>query len=56
MYYSNLIFQDYIRKLLQKDSLKKSDLLFTFLTSQSEFTEAASRLGLTRMIKSVPKK
>jgi len=49
-------FQEYIRKLLQKESLKKSDLLFTFLTSQSEFTEAASRLGLSRIIKSVPKK
>jgi sorting nexin-14 len=49
-------FQDYIVKLLQKPSLKKSDLLFTFLTSQAEFTEAASQLGLTRMIKNVPKK
>jgi len=49
-------FQEYIVKLLQKPSLKKSDLLFTFLTSQSEFTEAASQLGLTRIIKSVPKR
>ncbi|XP_023327510.1 sorting nexin-14 isoform X3 [Eurytemora carolleeae] len=49
-------FQDYLVKLLQQPSLKKSDLLFTFLTSQEEFTEAASQLGLTRMIKNVPKK
>jgi len=49
-------FQEYLVRLLQKPSLKKSDLLFTFLTSQSEFTEAASQLGLTRMIKSVPKR
>jgi len=35
-------FQDYLVKLLQKPNLKKSDLLFTFLTSKQEFNEAAS--------------
>merc|ERR1719244_269537 len=49
-------FQDYLVKLLQKPSLKKSDLLFTFLTSKQEFNEAATNLDLSRMIKGVPTK
>ena len=43
-------FQDFLVKLLQKPSLKKSDLLFTFLTSKTEFTEASSY----KLFKSVP--
>jgi len=35
-------FQDYLVKLLQKPNLKKSDLLYTFLTSKQEFNEASS--------------
>jgi len=49
-------FQDYLVKLLQKPSLKKSDLLYTFLTSKQEFNEAATNLGLSRMIMGVPTK
>eukprot|EP00092_Neocalanus_flemingeri_P013482 GFUD01014541.1.p1 GENE.GFUD01014541.1~~GFUD01014541.1.p1 ORF type:complete len:1024 (+),score=205.10 GFUD01014541.1:100-3171(+) len=44
-------FQDYLVKLLQKPNLKKSDLLYTFLTSKQEFNEASS----TNMFKGVPK-
>jgi len=47
-------FEDFLVRLLQKPNLKKSDLLFTFLTSKQEFNEAASQLGLSRMIKTVP--
>jgi len=43
-------FQVFIIKLLQKPNLKKSDLLFTFLTSKQEFNEASS----FRMFKGVP--
>jgi len=43
-------FQDYLVKLLQKPNLKKSDLLFTFLTSKQEFNEASS----SRIFKGVP--
>merc|ERR1719347_535199 len=39
-------FQDFLVKLLQKPNLKKSDLLFAFLTSTGEFTEASSRKSL----------
>ena len=41
-------FEDFFVRLLQKPNLKKSDLLFTFLTSKQEFNEAASQLGLSR--------
>ena len=41
-------FEDFLVRLLQKPNLKKSDLLFTFLTSKQEFNEAASQLGLSR--------
>lgn len=47
-------FQDFLVKLLQKPNLKKSDLLFTFLTSKQEFNEAASQLSVSRVIKTVP--
>jgi len=47
-------FEEFLVRLLQKPNLKKSDLLFTFLTSKQEFNEAASQLGLSRMIKTVP--
>jgi hypothetical protein len=47
-------FEDFLVRLLQKPNLKNSDLLFTFLTSKQEFNEAASQLGLSRMIKTVP--
>ena len=43
-------FEDFLVRLLQKPNLKKSDLLFTFLTSKQEFNEAASQLGLSRYI------
>ena len=43
-------FQDFLVKLLQKPNLKKSDLLFIFLTSKAEFTEASSR----KSVRSVP--
>ncbi|CAB4055778.1 SNX14 [Lepeophtheirus salmonis] len=46
-------FEEYLAKLLQKPSLKESDLLYTFLTSNEEFTLAASKLGLGKMIKNV---
>jgi len=50
-------FEEYLKCLLQKPSLKNSDILFTFLTSSEEFTEAAtSHLGLAKMIKNVPMK
>lgn len=50
-------FEDYLVGLLQKPALKGSELLFTFLTSKQEFTEAASNLpGLGKMIKNVPMK
>ena len=39
------VFEEYLQKLLSKSSLKESDLLFTFLTSNEEFTVAASQLG-----------
>jgi len=42
-------FQDYIVKLLQKPNLKKSDLLYNFLTSKQEFNEASFK-----MFKGVP--
>ena len=48
------LFEDYLIGLLQKPSLKASDLLFTFLTSPDEFTVAASYLGMGKMIKNVP--
>ena len=41
-------FEDFLVRLLLKPNLKKSDLLFTFLTSKQEFNEAASQLGLSR--------
>merc|ERR1712088_1277774 len=47
-------FQDFLVKLLLKPNLKKSDLLFTFLTTRQEFNESSSQLGLSRMIKTVP--
>lgn len=47
-------FEEFLVRLLQKPNLKKSDLLFTFLTSKQEFNEAASQLGLSRIIKTVP--
>ena len=47
-------FEDYLVRLLQKPSLKESDILFTFLTSKEEFTVAASNLGIGKMIKKVP--
>merc|ERR1712223_1560286 len=50
------LFEDYLAGLLQKPSLKGSDLLFTFLTSPEEFTVAASYLGMGKMIKNVPMK
>ena len=50
------LFEDYLAGLLQKPSLKGSDLLFTFLTSPDEFTVAASYLGMGKMIKNVPMK
>ena len=47
-------FEEYLIKLLQKPSLKESDILFTFLTSTEEFTIAASKLGLAgKMMKNV---
>lgn len=49
-------FEDYLKTLLQKPSLKGSDILFTFLTSHEEFTAAAMHLGLGKMIKNVPMK
>jgi len=49
-------FQDYLVKLLQRPSLKNSDLLHTFLTQKQEFNEATSYPGISRMIKSVPTK
>ena len=49
-------FEEYLKTLLQKPSLKGSDILFTFLTSQEEFTAAAMHLGLGKMIKNVPLK
>ena len=39
-------FEDFLVRLLQKPNLKKSDLLFTFLTSKQEFNDQ-------RMIKTV---
>lgn len=47
-------FEEFLVRLLQKPNLKKSDLLYTFLTSRQEFNQAASQLGLTRIIKTVP--
>jgi hypothetical protein len=50
-------FEDYLRCLLQKPSLKGSDILYTFLKSTDEFTAAGtSNLGLGKMIKNVPMK
>jgi len=49
-------FQEYLVKLLQKPSLRNSDLLHSFLTQKQEFNEANSYPGLSRMIKSVPTK
>ena len=47
-------FEDYLVGLLRKPALKGSELLFTFLTSKQEFTEAASNLpGIGKMIKNV---
>jgi len=43
-------FQEFLVKLLLKPNLKKSDLLFTFLTSKVEFNEASSN----KLFKSVP--
>ena len=37
-------FEEYVVGLLQKPELKGSEMLFTFLTSKQEFTEAASNL------------
>ncbi|XP_059094293.1 sorting nexin-14-like isoform X2 [Tigriopus californicus] len=45
-------FESYLQCLLQNPSLKRSEILFTFLTSTEEFTVAASQLG--KMIKNVP--
>ena len=50
------VFEEYLIGLLQKPSLKGSDLLFTFLTSPEEFTVAASYLGMGKIIKNVPMK
>ncbi len=47
-------FEDYLKCLLQKPSLKGSDILFTFLTSSEEFTPAAT--SHLKMIKNVPMK
>lgn len=49
-------FQDYLINLLLKPSLRKSELLYTFLTSAKEFSEATSQVDLSRMIKNVPMK
>ena len=35
-------FQEFLVKLLQKPNLRKSDLLFSFLTSRTEFTESST--------------
>ena len=43
-------FQEFLVKLLLKPNLKKSDLLFTFLTSKVEFNEASSH----KLFKNVP--
>ena len=53
-YFFPQAFEDYLVGLLQKPSLKESDILFTFLTSKEEFTLAATNLGLGKMIKNVP--
>ncbi len=47
-------FEDYLVGLLQKPSLKESDILFTFLTSKEEFALAATNLGLGKIMKNVP--
>ena len=47
-------FEDYLVGLLQKPSLRESDILYTFLTSKDEFTVAATNLGFGKIIKNVP--
>jgi len=50
-------FEEYVVGLLQKPELKGSEMLFTFLTSKQEFTEAASNLpGIGKITKSVQNK
>ena len=48
-------FEDFLRRLIKKSSLKNSDLIFTFLTSSEEFTTAAASNVVGKMIKNVPK-
>jgi len=47
-------FENYLTSLLLKPALKESDILYTFLTSDEEFTTEGSNLGLGKMIKNVP--
>ena len=49
-------FEDYLRCLLSKPALRRSDILFTFLTSSEEFTTASASHHLGKMIKNVPMK
>ncbi len=55
-------FESYLAALLAKPSLKGSDILFTFLTSEGDFASSSnspllmSGLGLGKMMRSVPMK
>lgn len=42
-------FQDFLIKLLQKPNLRKSDLLYSFLTTRAEFTESSTAGLFTRV-------
>ena len=42
-------FQDFLVKLLQQPSLRKSDLLYSFLTSRAEFSESTTAKLFTRV-------
>ena len=42
-------FQDFLVKLLQKPNLRKSDLLYSFLTTRAEFTESSTAGLFTRV-------
>ena len=46
-------FEEYLAGLLKKPFLKESDILFTFLTSNDEFTMASSTLGVGKIINKV---
>ena len=46
-------FEECLAGLLKKPFLKESDILFTFLTSNDEFTMASSTLGVGKIINKV---